>query len=273
MGGRRVARLAAYATLVTTLALSTAATLAPTAAFAAAAVSSIKASPSPIPAGKTLAVSGTVFGWTAQCEIVIDASQVPTSTCFVADDTLTGTLTVPSNYAAATYTITACSPECSPPNTFRTRIAVAKPPLTASTTVDVDPAAAPTPQPTVAQPTAAQPTAARPTLVQPTPVPTRTVVIPVPVPKPAKPRNYVPIYIAGGVTLVVLIAVLAAGHAWMQRRRRLARRWYHDHVRLASKPTFETGFDGAGSIPLPEVHMAVRDTRLQTCELEEAVAQ
>jgi PASTA domain-containing protein len=85
--------------------------------------------------------------------------------------------------------------------------------------------------------------------------------------------DYVPIAIAGGVTIVVLIAVLAAARAFVQRRRRLARRWYYDHVRLASKPAFEVDFDDSGNLHLPSVQMAVRDTRLQTCELEEADAR
>jgi hypothetical protein len=89
----------------------------------------------------------------------------------------------------------------------------------------------------------------------------------------ADPRNYLPIIVTGSATVVVLVALLAAARAFMQRRRRLARRWYYDHVRLASRPTFEVGFDDSGSteIPLPSVRLAVRDTRLQTCELEEAV--
>jgi hypothetical protein len=366
MSGRRLARRAAHALLVTTLALSTAAGLAPAGAFAAAAVSSITASPSTIPAGQTLNVNGIVFGWAAKCEIVIEANPAPTSTCFVVQDTLIGTVTIPSSYEAGTYTIIACSPECPPPGTDGQRFLGTTPPVFAFTRVTVEPAVAQS-SPPVVIPSAPVPPAPVPparlvavpnvvgmtlagavtalrgagliaergkvppnahvsgqrptagTLVKVRTGVSLTFVSWVQVPDLSKltlqqavatagtglvvrsktnkgrvesqvpvagavvppatviavllmyePPNYVPLYIAGGVTLVVLIGGLAGARAFVRRRRRLARRWYYDHVRLASKPTFEVGFDDSGSLHLPSVHMAVRDTRLQTCELEEA---
>jgi hypothetical protein len=339
MGGRRLGRRAAHVLLAATVALSIAAGLASSGAFAfAAEASSISASPSPIPAGDTLAVTGTVFGWAANCEIVIGGNAVPESTCFVAKDALTATLTIPSNYVAGTYVITACSSQCpslnaSAPTFTATRLNL---PLVVSTTVDVEPAAAP-PTPPVVVPSPATPTPrlvvvpqvvgmtlaaavaalrgdglvpeygtappnahvsgenpAAGTLAEVRSRVPLTLVSWVPVPdlakltlplaaaaaSPLKVRsktskgrvksqtpapgglvspttviavtlvdgqtNYALIAAAGGGALVVLVAVLAGGRAFVRRRHRIARRWYHDHVRLASTPVV-----GAGRRPRP----------------------
>jgi PASTA domain len=380
VGGRRLAwrpasallAVALAATLAATLALCTAAALGPPGARAAE-LSSIAASPSSIQDGETLAVTGTVFGWPADCEIVIDTNPVPKSSCFVANDALTGILTIPSTYPAGKHLITACASQCpspadlgkalSSPNTSGARIAATNPGSQfPSTTVNVEPAPAPTTPPPAPQPPTPQRHAVVPPVVGMTlasavtalrgahlvaeygSVPPNahvsgerpaagasvkvgsrvplTLVSWVQVPDLTKltlrqavataspalvvqsqtdkgrvgsqapvagglvqpgtvitvtliddATNYVLIAIAGGVTIVVLTAVLAAARAFTRRRRRVAQRWYYDHVRLASRPAFEAGFDDAGGSHLPSVQMAVRDTRLQTCELEEAVVR
>lgn len=350
VGGRRLARLAADAFLAAAVALSAAALGVPEAVAAEA--STITATPSPIPAGQTLAVTGTVFGWRPACEIVIDTDPVPSSTCSVADDALTGTLTIPSNYVAGTYVITACSSSCPSPNAVVQTFTAARPsPLLVSTTVTVEPAVAPPPPQLVAVPpvvgmtmaaalaalrgadliagygsvppnahvSAEQPAAgalvavgsrvpltllswvrvpdlAKLTLRQAvatagtglvvqsksdkgrvkSQVPLAGVVVPpatvIAVTLVADSTNYVRIAVAGGVAIVLLIAALVATRAFRRRRRRLARRWYYDHVRLTSRPGVEAGFDSS-SVLSPSVRLAVRDTRLQTCELEEADAR
>jgi hypothetical protein len=76
------------------------------------------------------------------------------------------------------------------------------------------------------------------------------------------------------IEMVVALALVAAGRgvqSLRRRWRRLARKWYHDHVRLTSTTYAAVRFERpAEPMPrLPTIQLAVRDLGLRTCQLEE----